>query len=248
MSDGRKYYCMCDSNCKFETMTKEQILAAIAQAMETGVVGDVDTGFVTKLKELNTGSAVTVWVGTRAQYNAITEKAGNCLYIITDDTTSEDIVATCEAAVAAAEEAQVQAAAAAGRNKGVNFTSSVKMTYAKIASDIGDDASVSATPVLFMYNPSTGIVQYVFELSHMGSFNEGENIKFWFKNLPYQPKDIVKELPAVTTSKHFSGCISPAYAGDFAAADFSVEESFNDSLGWSSATFSGWYYAGVVEE
>lgn len=39
MSDGRKYYCYCDSNCKFETMTKEQILAAIEQAArwDTGV-------------------------------------------------------------------------------------------------------------------------------------------------------------------------------------------------------------------
>ena len=36
---GRKYYCYCDSNCKFETMTKEQILAAIEQAArwDTGV-------------------------------------------------------------------------------------------------------------------------------------------------------------------------------------------------------------------
>ena len=35
----RKYYCYCDSNCKFETMTKEQILAAIEQAArwDTGV-------------------------------------------------------------------------------------------------------------------------------------------------------------------------------------------------------------------
>ena len=49
MSDGRKYYCICESNCKFETMTKEQILAAIAQAVETGSVGDVDTGFASGL-------------------------------------------------------------------------------------------------------------------------------------------------------------------------------------------------------
>lgn len=43
---GRKYYCYCDSNCKFETMTKEQILAAIEQAArwDTGVrMVDSDT-------------------------------------------------------------------------------------------------------------------------------------------------------------------------------------------------------------
>lgn len=43
---GRKYYCYCDSNCKFETMTKEQILSAIAQAAAGGdevVLVDSDT-------------------------------------------------------------------------------------------------------------------------------------------------------------------------------------------------------------
>ncbi len=91
MSDGRKYYCTCDSNCKFETMTKEQILAAIAQAVSTGSVGDVDTGFVTKLKETNSGSHITFWVGTRAQYEAIKEKSQNCIYVISNDTTTDDI-------------------------------------------------------------------------------------------------------------------------------------------------------------
>lgn len=86
----RKYYCFCGSNCKYETMTKEQILAAITQAVETGSVGDCDTGFVTKLKEQNAGNYVTFWVGTQAQYNAIETKATNCLYILTDDTTKED--------------------------------------------------------------------------------------------------------------------------------------------------------------
>ena len=54
MSDGKKYYCFCGSNCKYETMTKEQILAAIEQAVEDGEIRDVDTGFVTKVKELKT--------------------------------------------------------------------------------------------------------------------------------------------------------------------------------------------------
>lgn len=88
----RKYFCFCDSNCKFETMTKEQIIAAITQMMETGSVGNVDTGFVTTIKEQNAGTALTFWVGTTAQYNAIPEeeRAKNCLYITTDDTTKED--------------------------------------------------------------------------------------------------------------------------------------------------------------
>ncbi len=91
MSDGKKYYCFCGSNCKYETMTKEQILAAIAQAVETGEVRDVDTGFVTQIKEKNGGSYVSFWVGTQAQYNAIANKETNCMYIITDDTTAADL-------------------------------------------------------------------------------------------------------------------------------------------------------------
>lgn len=91
MADERKYYVICQNNCKFESMTKEQILAAITQAVETGEIHDVDAGFVTKIKEQNSGKSVTFWVGTTAEYNAIEQKAVNCFYIVTDDTTADDI-------------------------------------------------------------------------------------------------------------------------------------------------------------
>ncbi len=90
MSD-RKYYVLCADNCKFESMTKEQILAAIEQAVSTGKITDIDTGFVTSLKEQNANKALTFWVGTTAEYNALPEKADNCFYILTDDTMAEDI-------------------------------------------------------------------------------------------------------------------------------------------------------------
>lgn len=83
MSDGRKYYCFCEANCKFETMNKEQILAAIAQAAENGLVFDVDAAFISKVKEKNAGGYITFWMGTEAQYNALTEKDANCVYIKT---------------------------------------------------------------------------------------------------------------------------------------------------------------------
>lgn len=87
MSDGRKYYCFCDANCRFETMNKEQILAAIAQAAETGLVFDENAAFITKVKEGNAGGFVSFWLGTQAQYNALVargEKDANCFYILTD--------------------------------------------------------------------------------------------------------------------------------------------------------------------
>lgn len=91
MADEKKYYVLCANNCKFESMTKEQILAAIAQAVSTGEIKNVDTGFVTKIKEQNSGAALSFWVGTTAEYNAIPDKTANCFYILTDDTMKQDI-------------------------------------------------------------------------------------------------------------------------------------------------------------
>ncbi len=111
----RKYYCFCESNCKFETMTKEQILAAIAQA--TGVTNvDPNAGFISKVKEMN-GGYVTFWLGTQAQFNALAEKAANCLYIITDSKNEielaifkKELEEACADAITIAERAKKQAA------------------------------------------------------------------------------------------------------------------------------------------
>lgn len=93
----RKYYVLCGSNCKFESMTKEQILTAIQQAVSTGEIKDVDAGFITTIKEQNRGNAITLWKGTQAEYNALTEKPEDCFYIITDDTFKEDVNAALKA-------------------------------------------------------------------------------------------------------------------------------------------------------
>lgn len=87
----RKWYVRCETGCIAESMTKEQILTAISQAMTTGEIGDVDTGFITRIKEQNNGAGLSFWVGTQAEYNALDPKLNNCFYIITDDTTADDI-------------------------------------------------------------------------------------------------------------------------------------------------------------
>lgn len=108
---GRKFYCFCDANCKFETMNKEQILAALSDLMSKAHVEDgclyldfdasafegMDDGaFITKVKESNAGGDVSFWIGTEAQFNAIAptveadsviariDKNGK-VYICTDD-------------------------------------------------------------------------------------------------------------------------------------------------------------------
>lgn len=87
----RKYFVICESGCKFESMTKEQIMNAITQAGITGAITDIDTGFITKIKEQNADANLSFWVGTSAEYNALETKRENCLYILTDDVTGNEI-------------------------------------------------------------------------------------------------------------------------------------------------------------
>lgn len=93
MMSDRTYYVLCEDNCRFESMTKEQILAAITQAVEDHEIADVDTGFVTTVKEINGNTGLKFWVGTQAQYNALDPKPVNTFCIITDDTTMQDLTA-----------------------------------------------------------------------------------------------------------------------------------------------------------
>ena len=91
MADSSKHYVLRGDKSLAEGMTKEQILTAIEQAIDQGEITDVDTGFVTSLKEANKSTALKFWVGTQAQYNAISTPEKNMLYFITDDPTIEEI-------------------------------------------------------------------------------------------------------------------------------------------------------------
>lgn len=98
----RIYYVICADGCKFESMTKEQILAAIAEA--TGAtVTDIDAAFISKVKNQKDGGVIKLWRGTSAEYNALSEVDPDCFYIITDDTTNADINARIEEMDAAVE-------------------------------------------------------------------------------------------------------------------------------------------------
>lgn len=69
----------------FEGMTKEQIYELIAE-MTGETVQDIDQAFITKLKEINKGNSIRLWVGTSAKYNALETREDDVLYICTDDT------------------------------------------------------------------------------------------------------------------------------------------------------------------
>ncbi len=86
----RKYFVLCENDCKFEGMTKEQVIAAIAEA--TGnTASDCDSAFITKIKEFNRQKNLEFWVGTTAEYNALAEKRDGCFYITTDETFADDV-------------------------------------------------------------------------------------------------------------------------------------------------------------
>ena len=88
---NRKYYVISDDNCKFESLTKEEILTAIAQAIESGEISDVDTGFVTTIKETNHNVGLKLWYGTQQEYNALQTLDDDTFYIIKDDTRLDNI-------------------------------------------------------------------------------------------------------------------------------------------------------------
>jgi lysophospholipase L1-like esterase len=84
------YYVFDDGKNKFEGMTREQIIAAIAQATGTTPT-DTDSAFITKIKEQNAQKSVALWVGTQAQYNAIDNPDENTLYCVTDPNETNEL-------------------------------------------------------------------------------------------------------------------------------------------------------------
>ena len=91
-----KVYVFCDQNCKFEGMTKEQILTAIVQAVSEGTIGDIDTGFITTIKTIN-GLPLKFFVGEQSAYDELTADEKNNLFaIITNDKTKAELLLALE--------------------------------------------------------------------------------------------------------------------------------------------------------
>lgn len=88
-------YVYCDCHNKYEALDKEEVYDAIAEATGNTPSG-VDSAFITKIKEMNANSQLKFWVGTTAQFNAITTKAADTLYILTDDDTADDLDSIAE--------------------------------------------------------------------------------------------------------------------------------------------------------
>ena len=96
------FYVLCDDDCRYESMTKEQILSAIQQGLEQGYVSDPENAVFSKIKEVRAGAPAQVWIGTEAEFNAISPAptvgksvvrmgADGTMYVCTDDTTLADV-------------------------------------------------------------------------------------------------------------------------------------------------------------
>ena len=66
-------------NAERATEELEEIKREIAQG-----------GYISGIKESNQGTVLSFWVGSKAEYDALEEKAQNRFHIITDDTTAEE--------------------------------------------------------------------------------------------------------------------------------------------------------------
>lgn len=88
MESGKVYVISIGNNLD-EGMTKEQIIAAIAET--TGETPThIDDAFITKLQEQNRNRNLKVWVGTQYEYNQIVP-TDDTVYVITDANEYEDL-------------------------------------------------------------------------------------------------------------------------------------------------------------
>ena len=105
---------ICKANCKWPVYTKNQILSILQQMIDAGSLQGIDpteSPIVALIREKRANGNVSFWVGTEAQFNAISpavsaslvmariDADGN-IYLCTDDTTFADwkaeIVAAAE--------------------------------------------------------------------------------------------------------------------------------------------------------
>lgn len=95
---------VCNANCKYPVYTKTQIVSILKQLLEAGSLAGIDATqelSVRAIKETNGSKDISFWIGTEAQYNAITPapaesfcmarvSADGGVYLCTDDTSLQD--------------------------------------------------------------------------------------------------------------------------------------------------------------
>lgn len=178
----KKYYCYCESNCKYETMTKEQILAAITQAVNEGTIGDINTGFVQTIKTIN-GHPLKFFVGAQSEYEALTDEEKEGVFaLITNDTTKDALIEAIETLQSTSGAHEARIAELSGDVNGLldgtkSAKKAVSATYAASAENAttADTATkanaLSHTPHFVRYTGGTAVLlQYTLKDSALYLF------------------------------------------------------------------------------
>ena len=106
MSDERIIYGFCGANCRVPVYSREEVLSILQQTIEAGDLQGIDvtkSPVVRYIRESRADANMAFWVGTEAEYNALSpaiagaiavariDTSGN-VYLCTDDTTFENFL------------------------------------------------------------------------------------------------------------------------------------------------------------
>lgn len=228
-----------------QTATQAKEAAQEAAKVAKEAIGSV----VSKVVESNAGRYVSFWVGTKEQYNSIEEKAENCMYIITDDTTSEDLLRTveqmgkaCEAAKTAAESAVTGAEKAVeDAEKAAAAAEPVHLVDAAASLNWGSKPGglvvLNVEGNKFVYAPSVGAVFFEVYIYIRGSINAGESFTLTLWDVPAAVcVTPTNGVPIQCTNKNFVAEVDADILTVRATATVNT-----DSVG-DSVLVHGWYF------
>lgn len=76
---------------RVETLTADQIIAAINAAISTGEIPKELAALVEMIKEQNKGDSIKIWLGTTAEFLALESTSNDIIYLLSDSTDLQDL-------------------------------------------------------------------------------------------------------------------------------------------------------------
>lgn len=148
MSDGVKIYGRDEALNARETMTTEQILAAIQRAITTGEVTDEFTAFIETIKEQNKGIGVKMWLGTQDEFNALEKTESNTIYFVYT-TVIKDISDGIQELYDGLMDGTIKVYAATNADEATHATNADEATHATSADNVSSTINGKAISSIF---------------------------------------------------------------------------------------------------
>lgn len=222
----------------FNQVTLEQEVAkgaaktaaeAAASASETAKLAEDNA--IARLKEKNSGTYITFWVGTKAQYEALESTEANCVYIISDDTSTDDLLA--QIAALTQDTTALKAATTP-----VDISDKVNLSWLTI----GGGANLTELYIRnkkYIYHPDKKMVFFEFQIEYKGSANAGELVLFGHMG-GYAPTN-QSGIPAITQKASLD--VGYNYHSSWGGFLFSMyfREAFSSDE-TTKASVCGWYF------